>query len=161
MVALRGFLTKGLCRKTDDIRSYLFLLYWIPRFGVIVVYADRVLLLWLGNTPWRSIGGICRFSTWHIRRDFRDFFRSKIKAPSSNLYWSGEHRPNIAKEQIRPGDHPQWIKSTIVRDARTVRRGMRVNVFPPLIHVVSPMSFIDAPVLDIRSVILFQFRASL
>jgi hypothetical protein len=61
-------------------------------------------------------------------------FRSKIKAPPSNLYWStewwsGEHRPDILKEQTRIGDRPRWIKFTIVRDARTVWSGMRVNVF--------------------------------
>ena len=56
----------------------------LPRFGVIVVYADRVLLLWLGNTPWRTVWGICHLG-------LPNFFRWRLRLPPSIYWWSKEH----------------------------------------------------------------------
>jgi hypothetical protein len=61
----------------------------LPRFGVIVVYADRVLLLWLGNTPWRTVWRICHISPWHAPRAAQ-LFRSEVKALLQSNGWSKE-----------------------------------------------------------------------
>lgn len=107
----------------------------LPRFGVIVVYADRVLLLWLGNTPWRTVRRICHISHWHAPWTTQLFW-SEVKALLQSNGGSKErglsrdsHTQVYSKEHIRTGS-ATMDRSSIMRDARPGWHSIWVNVFP-------------------------------